>query len=234
MKKTFFALLLAATALSASAQTKAAAATTTHTAPAGYSELMAATIAELLGTANVDDTKAVVAKFERAASAAPSDWLPAYYQAYGRMRQCFLSKEDGDVKDQYLDQAETALARARQLKGDEAELLVVQAYIYQARLGISPMARSMKYSGMVSEVLGQAKKINPANPRIYLVQANYVYFTPKMFGGGAEAAKPIYEEAQARYAAFHPQTPLMPNWGEKQLQGRLAAYNQPAQAAAAK
>ena len=155
---------------------------------------------------------------------APADWLPAYYQSYALLLNCFQSKEDGDAKDRTLDQAEAALGRARKLGGEESELLVVQAYIYQARLGISPMLRSMKYSGMVNETLALAKKRNPANPRIYLVQANNLYYTPKMFGGGSEVAKPIYDEAVVRYAAFRPRSPLMPTWGERQLRGRLKSY----------
>jgi hypothetical protein len=166
---------------------------------------------------------------------AATDWLPQYYQSYALLLNCFQSKESGDIKDKTLDQAEAALGRARKLGGDESELLVLQAYIYQARLGVSPMMRSAKYSGMVNETLAQAKKLNPANPRIYLVQANNLYFTPKMFGGGADAAKPVYDEAKARYAAFKPSTALMPNWGERQLLGRLKAYETAgAQTAAAK
>jgi hypothetical protein len=46
-----------------------------------------------------------------------------------------------------------------------------------------------------------------------------------MFGGGADVAKPVYEEAKARFAAFKPSGPLAPNWGERQLQGRLKQYD---------
>lgn len=186
--------------------------------------MMAATIKELLSTGDPAQLKQIASKFERASSVAPTDWLPQYYQAYALLINCFQSKESDDAKDKTLDQAEAALGRARKLRGDESELLVLQAYVYQARLGISPMMRSAKYSGMVNEALAQAKKLNPANPRIYLVQANNLYFTPKMFGGGADAAKPVYDEAKTRYAAFKPSTPLMPNWGERQLLGRLKAY----------
>ena len=110
---------------------------------------------------------------------------------------------------------------------------MLQAYIYQARLGISPMVRSLQYSRMVNETLALAKALNPANPRLYLVQANNLYFTPEMFGGGAAAAKPVYDEALARYAAFRPASPLAPSWGERQLRARLKKY-EPAAAAAAK
>ncbi|MCR5889200.1 hypothetical protein LRS06_15790 [Hymenobacter sp. J193] len=225
MKKTLFTLALVAASFAAQAQTSPAAPAAATSQPTdAYTQLLAATIQELMSTGDPAQLKQVDAKLERAASVKPQDWLPRYYQAYARVITCFVSKEDGDTKDKYLDQAEAALTQARKLGGDESELLVLQAYLYQARLNVSPMARSMKYSGMVNETLGQAKKLNPANPRIYLVQANNVYYTPSMFGGGAEVAKPIYEVAKARFEAFKPSSALAPNWGEQQLKGRLKSY----------
>ncbi|WBA43701.1 hypothetical protein [Hymenobacter canadensis] len=228
MKKHLFTLALVAASFAATAQAvpaaKPAAATTTAAATDPYTDMMMATIKELMSTGDVAQLKQVDAKLERAAAVNGKDWLPRYYQAYARLITCFQSKEDGDTKDKYLDQAEAALAQARKLGGDESELLVLQAYIYQARLGVSPMPRSMKYSGMVTQTLEQAKKLNAANPRIYLVQANNVYYTPAMFGGGADVAKPLYEEARKRYAAFTPASTTAPSWGERQLLGRLKAY----------
>ena len=233
MKKLLFTLALAATGFSAAAQTKPVPAATTSTtaAPAGYAELLGATITQVMSTGDAAELQALAAKLERAATVAPADWLPRYYQAYALIISVFQSKENGDAKDKLLDQAEAALAQARQLKGDESELLTLQAYAYQARLGISPMLRSQKYSGMVDEALAQAQGLNPANPRAYLVAANNVYFTPKMFGGGAEAARPLFEQAKAKFAAFQPASPLAPNWGQRQLQGRLKQYEAPATAA---
>ncbi|WP_083321995.1 hypothetical protein [Hymenobacter lapidarius] len=226
MKKHFLLLALAATSFSAAAQPAAGtpAAPAAASAPAGYTEMMAATIKELNSTGDPAQLKQLASKFERAGAAAATDWLPQYYQSYALLLTCFQSKEEGDVKDKYLDQAESRLGRARKLGGDEAELLVLQGYIHQARLGISPMLRSFKYSTLANEALAQAKKLNPANPRIYLVQANNLYYTPKMFGGGPEVAKPIYDEAKTRYAAHKPAHALLPNWGERQLLGRLKAY----------
>jgi len=224
MKKPFFTLVLAALSLAAAAQTAPAAATQAA-APAGYADLLGATIKQVMNTGDAAELKALAAKLERAATVAPADWLPRYYQAYALLINVFQSKEDGDAKDATLDQAEAALAKARQLKGDESELLTLQAYLYQARLGISPMLRSMKYSRMVTEAVAQAKALNPANPRPYLVGANNVYYTPSVFGGGAEAAKPLYEEAKAKYAAFTPTNALLPSWGLGQLQGRLKQYD---------
>jgi hypothetical protein len=234
MKTLVLTLAFAAASLAARAQAQSAAGApaTTATAPAdAYPTMMAATIAELMSTGDPAALQAVAAKLERAATVAPADWLPRYYQAYALVINVFQSKEDGDAKDKTLDQAEAALARARQLHGDESELLTLQAYAYQARLGISPMMRSQKYSQLVGEAVAQAQALNPANPRPYLVKANNVYYTPKMFGGGADKAKPLYEQAQARFAAFVPAGPLAPNWGQRQLQGRLKQYEAPATAA---
>jgi len=234
MKKLLFTLALAATSLGATAQTTATPAAPAAAAPASYAELLGATIAQVMRTGDAAELQALAAKLERAATVAPADWLPRYYQAYALIISVFQSKENGDAKDQLLDRAEAALTQARQLKGDESELLTLQAYAYQARLGISPMLRSRKYSAMVDEATAQAQKLNPANPRAYLVAANNVNFTPEIFGGGPKAARPLYEQAQAKFAVFKPSGPLAPSWGQGQLLGRLKQYETPAATAASK
>ena len=236
MKKSLFTLALAALSLVAAAQTTPAVPTATPAAaPAAgsYAALLGSTITQVMNTGDAAELQALAAKLERAAAVAPADWLPRYYQTYALVISVFTGKEDGDAKDALLDRAEAALAQARQLKGDESELLTLQAYAYQARLGISPMLRSMKYSRMVTETVAQAKKANPANPRPYLVGANNVYYTPSMFGGGADAAKPLYDEAKAKYAAFRPTSPLAPSWGQNQVLGRLKKYEVATTAASA-
>lgn len=230
MKTNLLILALAAASLTPAAAQTPAKPAATQAAPAGYNDLLGATIQEIMSTGDPVQLQGLAGKMERAAAVAPADWLPRYYQGYALLIATFTSEEDGDAKDKILDQAETALQQARKLGGDASELLVLQAYIYQARLGISPMMRSMTYSQKVGETLDQAQKLNPANPRVYLVRANNLYYTPKMFGGGAEAAKPVYDEAKARFAAFKPATPNAPNWGERQLLSRLKKYDETAAA----
>ncbi|RSK48769.1 hypothetical protein [Hymenobacter rigui] len=229
MKTTLLTLALVAASFAATAQAPAQAATpAATTASDAYAAQLGATIQELMSTGDPAQLKLVYGKLERAAAVAPQDWLPRYYQAYARVVTCFVTQEGDDSKDKYLDQADAALKEARKLGGDESELLVLQAYIGQGRMMVSPMTRFATYGSQVGLCLSQAKKLNPANPRLYLVMGNNVYFTPEQFGGGAEAAKPLYDEAQARFATFKPATALSPNWGERQLKGRLAAYSQTA------
>jgi hypothetical protein len=223
MKKYLFTLALAAASLAAAAQTAPTTAAAT-TAPAGYTELLGATIGQVMHTSDATELQTLAAKLERAAAVAPADWLPRYYQAYALVVSAFQSKESTAAKDQLLDRAETALAQARRLKGDESELLTLQAYLYQARLSFEPMVRAQDYLPKVTDAVDQAEALNPANPRPYLIEANNVYHTPAAFGGGAATARPLYEQAKARFAAFRPASPLAPSWGQEQLLGRLKQY----------
>jgi len=225
---TIVLLLALAIATTATAQTApaatAAALPVARPTPAGYAEQLGATIQGVMQTGDAAQLQALATKLARAAAVAPADWLPRYYQAYALAVSAFQSKENADAKDALLDQAEAALAQARQLHGDESELLTLQAYVYQARLRIAPMLRAEQYLAMVDEAVAQAEGLNPANPRPYLLAANSVYFTPAMYGGGPKAARPLYEQAKAKFAAFRPASALAPNWGESQVLDRLRQY----------
>jgi len=219
MKTLLTALALAAASCTALAQSPAPTATTT--AADAYTTMMTASIAELQQTQDVASTQLVLDKLARAAAARPADWLPRYYLAYGAVRQAFLTKEGTDAQDKALDAAQADLDRARQLRGDESELLVLQAYLHQARIMASPMARGMKYSAKVQESLNAAEKANPANPRVPLLRGNDLYFRPAMFGGGAGPARPFYVQAKEAFTTFKPASALAPSWGERQALAML-------------
>lgn len=222
MKTALLTLALAAAALVAAAQpttpTLASAA-----APAdAYTTMMTATIAEQSAAKTPAAVQATLAKLERVAAAAPSAWAPRYYQARAYLKLGFAGS-DGDQQDKLFDQAQTALDQAKKLAGaDPAELLILQAYIYQGRIMVSPMTRGMVYTGRVSEALNQAKALAPANPRVYLLLANDLYYRPSMFGGGADKAKPLYEQAKALFGTFRPANALSPTWGEAMTDAMLA------------
>lgn len=229
MKTILLNLALAAASFVATAQPKtgslgSAATPIASAIPDAYTAMMTATINEQ-NAAGPAGQSAIIAKLERAASARPADWLPRYYQARGYIKIGFSASDD-DLKDQAFDQAQAALDQAKKLsEANQAEVLVLQAYIYQGRIMVSPMARGMAYAGRVGEALEQAKNLEPRNPRVYLVMANDLYYRPAMFGGGVEKAKPLYEKAQALFATYKPATTLSPNWGESNAAARLTEIN---------
>jgi hypothetical protein len=229
MKTLALTLAFAAAALTARAQTQpAAVASATATAvpapaPANaYTALLQATIAEQNAAKTPADVQASLAKLERAAAVAPTAWEPRYYQARGYLKLGFAGK-DSDAQDKLFDQAQAALDQAAKLPGaEQAEILVMQAYIYQGRIMVSPITRGMVYSGRVGEALARAQALAPANPRVYLLLGNDSFYRPSMFGGGADKAKPYYEKAKALFATFRPATALSPTWGEAMTDAMLA------------
>ena len=229
MKTTLLTLALAAASLVAAAQAKttalasaSVAAPAASTAPSAYLTVMTATVAAQSAAGTPADVQANLAQLERVAAAAPNAWEPRYYQARGYLKLGFAGK-DGDQQDQLFDQAQTALDQAKKLPGaDQAEVLILQAYIYQGRIMVSPMTRGMVYAGRVAEALGQAKALAPDNPRVYLLLGNDLFYRPSMFGGGADKAQPHYARAKALFATFRPATALSPAWGEKMNDAMLA------------
>lgn len=230
MKNALLTLALAAASFAATAQSQpvalaSAAMPAASAAPApadGFTALMQATIAEQNTATTPADVQANLAKLERAAAAAPTAWEPRYYQAGGYLKLGFTAQTE-DQKDQLFDRAQAALDQAKKLPAaNQAELLVMQAYIYQGRIMVSPMSRGAVYTGRVNEALETAKALDPQNPRVYLLLGNDLYFRPAFFGGGAEKARPLYEKAQSLFVTFKPATPLSPTWGDKNVAAMLA------------
>jgi hypothetical protein len=153
-------------------------------------------------------------QFERIATAEKSRWMPYYYASYSLVIMSF-EESDGGQKDLILDRAQELLDRALELEPEESELHVLQAFLYPSRIMVDPMGRGMTYIEKMFTELETAKSLNPENPRIYYLDGvNKVNLPPSM-GGGAEVAKPILEEALARFKAFENSDPLWPNWGEE-------------------
>jgi hypothetical protein len=171
---------------------------------------------EILGVAN---------RFERIASAEPKEWLPRYYASYAYSILAFTS-DDLARKDQMADKAETLLKETLSIAGDNAELLVLDAQIKQARLAADPMTRWQTYGPLFEASLAKAEALNKDNPRIYVLKGATLLHTPEQFGGGKKVAKPVFEKALEKFATFKPESTLHPNWGEGQASWMLAQCNQ--------
>ena len=55
----------------------------------------------------------------------------------------------------------------------------------------------------------------PDNPRAYLMKAENLFHTPKMFGGSIPKASDIFKTAVKKYEVFVPVNELAPNWGKE-------------------
>jgi len=146
----------------------------------------------------------------------PEQWAANYYACYSLTVLSYIEK-DAKKKDAYLDDAEVYLNIAfSDYKSENDELYVLKAMFANARLAVQPAARYKKYGDLFNENIEKAKSLQPDNPRIYYLKGNSLYYTPKMFGGGAKNALPLFEKAESLYENESNDDIYKPYWGEKQ------------------
>jgi tetratricopeptide (TPR) repeat protein len=163
-------------------------------------------------------------KFQRIAEAEPTEWLPAYYSALCTTLYSFGEKDKSKV-DLLLDQAQTILDKGLKIKANESELWVLQGMLYQARIMVDPMTRGQKFFMQANEAFEKAETMNPENPRVYFLKGQSTINMPKMFGGGKEAAKPLFELAKTKFQNFKPANEISPNWGKERNEILLTSCN---------
>lgn len=142
-------------------------------------------------------------------------WAPHYYNAYAKTQLSFMMPvEEMEKKDAILDEAETELNEAITLLGKESdEIYVLKAMHAQARMAVDGRNRWQKYGKLFDDNLQKAKEMNESNPRIYYLKGTSIFFTPKMFGGGAKKALPYFEKAEPMFAKEETGDMSKPYWG---------------------
>lgn len=181
-----------------------------------YTQYMTQTVA-LLDTARAGATFARASNtFERIAANAPNEWLPAYYHAYCQMMLALDKMESGKPEEcgAHLEKAQESLTSAAALSANNSEILALQAYVYQGRLWGDPMTNGPIYAPKAQQVLQEAMRIDPANPRPHYLMGQQLLFTPEFYGGGGKAALPWLEKAEALFESAQPASALHPRWGK--------------------
>jgi len=175
--------------------------------------------------ASGDSLPLIAAQFERIAQSEQTKWVPYYYASYYDVVQT-MSMKDSVLREHTLDHAQQLLDMAVKLSPDSSEILVIQGFLFIARLQIAPMIRGAEYIMKVHDAFDTAMKLNPNNPRSYYMKGVTVLNTPEYFGGGKEPAKPILTKALQLYENFVPAAPFYPNWGKEDCQKLVALCQQ--------
>lgn len=179
-----------------------------------YEKAMKANLAKLKTANTKAQLQGIANQFERIGNAEAKKWLPKYYAAYCYVRLVKFEESIAN-KDQVLDKAEALLKAATKLEANNSELVTMEAYLAMTRLSVDPMIRGQKYSGITFEKTGKAKALNPNNPRPYFLEAILKMNMPPAFGGGKDAACPVFKQAAEKFEAFKPKNDLAPSWGQK-------------------
>ena len=210
MKRTFLTTIVIALAMVVNAQTP-------------FENVMKESLVLLDSAKTTEEMQAVVGKFERIAMTETTRWEPLYYEAFAQINTSFREK-DGEKKDAILDLAEANIEKALEINGDKSELYALQGYLYQGRIQVSAM-RGMTYSRKAAEILEKAIEANPENPRALFLMAQNIFYTPKMFGGGAKNALPKFQDAKLKFEKEAGKEGIMPKWGAKSNNRMIEACN---------
>ena len=175
-------------------------------------------IAEMGKDLNPETWLATANGFERIAEAEKTQWLPYYYAAYSHVMRGYMigNGQQGnfsDKTDPSADKAEALLNQAETLSKDNAEIFIIRKMIASLRLSADAMNRWQTQLPIGTEALSNAKKIDPENPRIILLEGQDKLFTPEAFGGSKSEAKKLFEEAVKKFESRKEPSSIHPAWG---------------------
>ena len=184
-----------------------------------YVKAMQDKLVVLDSTRDINALKDLSASFERIGDAEKTQWLPYYYAALAQVNAgySFTRGNMGGMTEQLdpvADKAEQLMNKAEALSKDNSEIYLVKKMIASLRMMADPMTRYMQYGPKAQEALETAKKLNPENPRIYLLEGQDKYFTPEQYCGSKTEAKKLFEQALEKFSAFKPASSLDPVWGK--------------------
>ena len=185
-----------------------------------FSKAILQNVALLDSAKTSDDFVKVSANFERIAEAEKNQWLPYYYAALANIWRGF-----NDTKSDYDeigDKADALLAKAEAIDAKNTEIAIAKSMAATMHMMVDPMSRWQKYGMMQREALETAKVLDAKNPRIYFLEGQTTFNMPEQFGGGKDAAKPLFEKSVELFKSFTPVNNLYPNWGQKIAEQMLA------------
>lgn len=207
MKKGFFILIVSLMAINVFAQSEK------------YVKAMEALVPSVDTTHSLDGLTALANSFERIANAEKTQWLPFYYAALCHINKAnmYYTSQDLDKIDPLMDIAEPLLKKAEELEPINSEIYCLRKMYNTGKMMADPMSRYMVYGAAAAEALGYAKKLDPTNPRVYLLEGIDKYYTPEQYGGSKEEGKRLFEEAAKKMETFKPASSIHPSWGAGQI-----------------
>jgi hypothetical protein len=152
-------------------------------------------------------------KFEQLYSLDKTNWLIPYYAGMTRSIMCLLKMGD---RDALANDALLWVSRAKSIMPND-EVYCAESLAYTAKMSVNPALRWLAYEGKVKNALSLAKRLNPNNPRAYLLEANIQQKLPFIFGGGCKSAKPLIQKAELCFNVQTKGSSVEPSWGIQSL-----------------
>ncbi|MDY3350627.1 hypothetical protein PG357_01380 [Riemerella anatipestifer] len=184
-----------------------------------YQSQLQKSIVQMEQSKNAQELAPVTKAFAKIAEENPNQWLPYYYASYNSVMEGFRGNYTDKTKLETLaNQAEEWMKKAEALSPENAEIYILKARINGLRMMINPQKYYATDGKSYGENLAKAKKLSPDNPRITLLEAEMVYYTPKEHGGSKELGLKLFEKALKHFETQEAEQKLLPHWGKKEAQ----------------
>ena len=152
-------------------------------------------------------------QFEKLYSVDKTNWLIPYYAGMTKALMCLLKMGE---RDALANDALLWVGRAKSIVQND-EIYCAESLAYTAKLSVNPALRWFSYEGKIKNALSLAKKLNPNNPRAYILEANIQHKLPFIFGGGCKSAKPLIQKAEWCLNTQTKASSVEPSWGIQSL-----------------
>jgi hypothetical protein len=152
-------------------------------------------------------------QFEQLYAVNKTNWLIPYYAGMTRSIMCLLKMGD---RDALANDALLWVGRAKSIVKND-EIYCAESLAYTAKMSVNPALRWLVYEGKIKKALSFAKKLNPSNPRAYVLEANIQQKIPFIFGGGCKSVKPLIQKAELCFSVQTKVNSVEPSWGFQSL-----------------
>lgn len=191
-----------------------------------YTDAMKKYIKKLAEVAEKNDKSAMLklrGDFERVLQLKKNEWMVNYYLGSIDVMLARTASEEKNMTDvrKYTESAIELFDKSTDVKDDFAEAYIMKMTAQSNRWQYEPNKMN-DIIAKSTEAKDKAYKLEPNNPRYYLIDGYNVFYTPENFGGGVDKALPVFEKSWENFQTYKPLDETYPNWGIDQSAGMVA------------
>ncbi|MBL7925248.1 MAG: hypothetical protein JNL88_13690 [Bacteroidia bacterium] len=174
-----------------------------------------------MDTTKVEESRDNVLRgIEMVANNAKGDWLSQYHAAFWNA-VLGVDKADTALANKMLNKAGDYLVVAETVQKNESEIVLLKAMVKGMRIKVNP-ALGEKLGPEVMKEYEAARKLNPENPRVWLVLGESFSYMPEEAGGGKKKAIEYLETSLKKFGNDTHEDPAWPKWGKDRAEKLLA------------
>ena len=162
-------------------------------------------------------------EFERILQLKKNEWLINYYLAHVDFiisNVATEAKNNDDVK-KYTESSLKLLDKSIELRDDFSETYILKMAV-ESMLFMYEPDKMNDIIAKQSEAKDKAEKLEPDNPRLYLMEGMNIYYAPEQFGGGADKALPLFQKSYDLFQTRNEKDETYPNWGTDMAPAMIA------------